>query len=299
MKAKPSIICYGEVLWDVFPKGSKIGGAPLNVMYHLNQLGVDAKIISRVGDDEWGENLLSQLEGWGLSTEMCQIDPHYDTSKVIADVDTYTGETTYDIIAPVAWDFIEATQDAQKAVSASDAFVFGSLSMRNEVSRETLFNLLEKSNYSVFDVNIREPHYARDLILRTFEEVQLLKLNHNELNVIAHWIDLNLTEEWGEVKTLQDNFGIKEILVTKGESGASYYIGEDHYEVEAFPVSVVDTVGSGDAFLAAFLSEKFGNPNSDPQEQLEKAALLGAFVAGHEGACPDYDKDDLIDFRIG
>lgn len=291
------VVCYGEVLWDVFPQRTQIGGAPLNVTYHLNQLGVRGQIISRVGDDEWGRSLLAQLKKLNVSIDLCQMDYEHNTSKVVANVDSGTGETEYKILSPVAWDFIEWEEGFQTTVNAADAMVFGSLAMRNPVARETLFKLLDHVRYRVFDVNLRDPYFSSALILKTLKKVDLLKLNHHELKIIAHWLGLTNMNDDDKVKIVQENFEIEEVLLTKGAEGASYYNGDQLYKVPAFPVSVVDTVGSGDAFLAAFLDEKFRNSMSAPLEKLKRSALLGAFVANNAGACPAYTLEDLEEFK--
>lgn len=296
METKTKIICFGETLWDVFPEGAKIGGAPLNVAYHLQRLGLESNIISRIGSDDWGERLIQQVKNWGISTDTLQKDSIYDTSTVLANVQ-YDGETTYDIVKPVAWDFIEWKEAYKPLIKAADAVVFGSLAFRSATSRTTLSQLIEEANFLVFDVNLRPPHYTGDQIIEMLSKTHLLKVNEEELATIAGWLGLEKESEANQVQHLKSRFSIEEVLVTKGRKGALYFSNEECIKVDVFPVKVINTVGSGDAFLAAFLSEKFGNSTSTPQQQLEKAALLGAFVAGKDGACPHYDENDLQRFK--
>ncbi len=296
MDFKAKILCYGETLWDVFPEGARIGGAPLNVAYHLHRLGMDAKIISRIGKDKWGEKLKKQVRSWGLQTDTLQEDKTHDTSIVRAHVQN-DGETTYEIVAPVAWDFIAWEEDFSDLVENAGAVVFGSLAFRSPDSRKTLFRIIENADFTVYDVNFRPPYYDREMVIQVLRKTDFLKLNHEELSIIADWIGVEKEPEEKQVESLRQEFSIHEILVTKGSKGAHYFSEELKVEVKAFPVEVINTVGSGDAFLAAFLSGKFGEQPTSPREQLEKAALLGAFVAGKDGACPTYNKTDLQRFK--
>ena len=160
---KPSIVCYGEVLWDIFPSGARAGGAPFNVAYNLTKMGVEANIISRVGNDEYGNTLLKQINEWRMSSEHIQIDEKHGTGTVIAHIDEHN-EAHYDIVQSVAWDFIEFKEDYRQKVADADAFVFGSLITRNEVSHITLFELLETAKFKVFDVNVLPPYFSINVV---------------------------------------------------------------------------------------------------------------------------------------
>lgn len=287
------IVCYGEVLWDIFPTKTKPGGAPMNVAYHLRKFGIDSRMISRVGKDEAGEKLLNLLTEWDIPTENCQIDKAYETGKVIATV-LSGNEMSYTIHLPVAWDYIAPDKKNDSLVSEADAFVFGSLVTRNQTSRETLYQLIEKAKFKVFDINLRQPYYSQEIIEYLLEKCNLLKLNESELELIITWFSgENLVEE-SAVRFLQQKFKIDEVIVTKGGDGASYYTQSSKYTFPAFEVKVKDTCGSGDSFLAAFLAKKF--ENQSPETCMIYATGLGAFVASHEGACPDYDLAKLESF---
>ncbi|MFH7019241.1 carbohydrate kinase [Flavobacterium sp. FlaQc-47] len=291
---KPSVFCYGEVLWDIFPEGARAGGAPFNVAYNLMRMGIDAHMISRVGNDKLGTDLLAQLTDWNISTKESQIDLINPTGTVIAHIDEHN-EAHYDIIQPVAWDFIEFRKDYMKISSAS-AFVFGSLITRNEVSRNTLFELLEVAKFKVFDVNIRPPHYSIPVIKELLYKADLVKMNKAELRLILDFLNKDYTSEEDGIRYIQDTFTINEVLISKGSKGAVYYNGEQHYEAPAVPVTIQDTVGSGDAFLAGFLSKRI--LNTDPVEIMNQATALGAFITSKEGACPNYSWSDFESFRI-
>ncbi|UUW07643.1 carbohydrate kinase [Flavobacterium plurextorum] len=291
---KSSIYCYGEVLWDIFPDGARAGGAPFNVAYNLMRMGIDAHMISRIGDDKLGRDLMAQLDNWNIVTQNTQIDRLYPTGTVIANIDQYN-EAHYDIIEPVAWDFIEFKEDYTDKVRNADAFVFGSLITRGEVSRNTLFELLEIAKFKVFDVNLRPPFYSLAVLKELLFKADLVKMNKAELRLILDYLSKDYLTEDDSIRYMQDTFDIKEVLVSKGSKGAIYYNGENHYLAPAVPVKIADTVGSGDAFLAGFLSRRITNSHSE--EIMKQATALGGFITSKEGACPSYSLHDFEEFR--
>ena len=293
-KKKPSVVCFGEILWDVLPNAALPGGAPMNVAYHLNKLGIDTTLISRVGEDEDGNKLLDLLTSWGLPTDYIQVDDEKDTSKVLAVVGP-NHEVTYDIVFPVAWDYITYKKKFTSLLHASDALVFGSLATRNDVSCKTLYAMLEQANYKVFDMNLREPHYSPIVIYELLPRTNLLKLNEAELRIVAGWFKPSVSSDIECVRFFQDKFNIQEILVTRGSKGASYYTPLSSFEYAAYKVEVADTIGSGDSFLAGFLAKKL--QRECPDTAVAYAAALGAFVTQHHGACPSYTISDLEQFK--
>jgi fructokinase len=290
---KPSIVCYGEVLWDIFPTGARAGGAPFNVAYNLTKMGVDANIISSVGNDEYGRTLLTQIEDWGISSEHIQVDEKHDTGTVIAHIDEHN-EAHYDIVQPVAWDFIEFKEDYRQKVADAEAFVFGSLITRNEVSRNTLFELLEIAKFKVFDVNIRPPYFSINVVKDLFFKADLVKLNKAELRNIIELLGKDYSSESAGIRFVQDKFSINEVIVSKGSQGAIYCVSDKQFEFPAVPVKVEDTIGSGDAFLAGFLSKRIFN--APPNEIMSRATALGAFITSQSGACPNYTFADFESF---
>ncbi|WP_353197143.1 carbohydrate kinase [Parapedobacter defluvii] len=287
------VVCFGEVLWDVMPTGRKPGGAPMNVAYHLRRLGIDSTVISRIGADPAGDGMRSFLNGIGISTALVQVDHHQATSEVLATIGSHN-EVSYEIVAPVAWDFITTDPHSVKAVAQADAFVYGSLAVRSPQSRETLFELLRHARYRLFDVNIRPPHYNRETIERLLSTADAVKLNHHELLEISGWLGNRSDSEYAGAVLLQDRYGLAEIIVTKGEHGASYYTPSFRYDYPAVPVSVKDTIGSGDSFLAAFLAQKLRGESAE--SMLSFATTLGAYVTTQSGACPPYAATDLNRF---
>lgn len=289
-----SVYCYGEVLWDIFAEGARAGGAPFNVAYNLMRMGIDSHMISRVGNDKLGTDLMTQLTNWNISTQDSQIDPVYPTGTVIAHIDEHN-EAHYDIIKPVAWDFIEFRNYYIEKISSASAFVFGSLITRSETSRNTLFELLEIAQFKVFDINIRPPHYSVSVINELLQKADLVKMNKAELHLVLDFLNKSYVDEDDAVHFIQDKFDVKEVLVSKGSKGALYYDGNTKYDAPAVPVTIQDTVGSGDAFLAGFLSKRILREN--PIEIMNQATALGAFITSQKGACPSYDLNDFELFR--
>lgn len=293
-KKIPSVVCFGEILWDVLPNAALPGGAPMNVAYHLNKLGINTTMISRVGKDEPGDQLLHLLQSWGLSTDYCQVDKKYDTSKVLAVVGAHH-EVNYEIVFPVAWDYISYEERFTPLLHSADALVFGSLITRNPTSCKTLYAMLEEANYKVFDMNLRAPHYSPLVIYELLSRTDLLKLNEAELRTVAGWFKPSVATDIDCVRFFQDKFNIREILVTRGSRGATYYTPSTSFDHAAYKVEVADTIGSGDSFLAGFLAKKLQGECADTAVSF--AAALGAFVTQHHGACPSYTITDLERFK--
>ena len=291
---RPSAVCFGEILWDVLPDASMPGGAPMNVAYHLNKLGINSTLISRVGNDEPGKKLLELLESWQLSAEYCQIDQKYRTSEVIAAVGD-NHEVTYDILYPVAWDNISFEQRFELLLKNADALVFGSLITRNIISADTLRTMIDIANYKVFDINLRAPHYSANTIKQLLLRTNLLKLNVNELTEVAGWYNSSAKTDEECIRFFQDEFNIEEIIVTKGSKGSSYYTPFLRLDHVAYKVEVADTIGSGDSFLAGFLAKKLQRNCTDVS--VSYASALGAYVTQHHGACPDYTIEDIEQFK--
>jgi fructokinase len=289
--SKKSVICFGEVLWDNLPEGRKPGGAPMNVAYHLHQLGMDSQLISRVGNDPDGVALLDFLTEIQLPVNRIQIDELHDTSIVQASIDNKTLEVSYEIVAPVAWDFISWKPEYIPLLDEADAFVFGSLGARNPVSRKTLYKMLEYGNYHVFDVNLRAPHYEPNVIDELLKKANLVKLNSSELLMIAGWYNKKCIKEEEAVDMLFNRFRMAEMVITKGSVGATYYTANYRYDYPAYPTVVADTIGSGDSFLAAFLAMKLSDQSVETT--LDYAVAMGAFITAKPGACPPYSKFDF------
>lgn len=285
----PIVICFGEVLWDLLPSGKIAGGAPMNVAYQTNNLGMQSRMISRVGADDLGKELLAFLQSKGVSTDLVQTDHHYPTGIVNVRLDE-KGIPSYEIVQPAAWDHIELTDTMLKTVSEAHAMVFGSLSCRSENSQKTLLALIEQAPLRVFDVNLREPFYTRELLEKLLPKANIVKVNDIELDILARWYGMEGTES-EQMEALQKKFGFDRIIVTKGEHGAACLSKEGYSSVSGVSVKVQDTIGSGDAFLSGFLSRYFAG-DSD-QNCLRFANALGALTATKAGGTPTIEQGEI------
>jgi len=286
-------LCYGEILWDVLPDGPQPGGAPLNVAYHLNKMGLSTSIISKIGNDSNGERLVSLLNTWGINLQFLQVDTEYPTSEVLAKMNG--NEVTYEIVFPVAWDFITRNSKIQSSIGSSTYLVYGSLASRNDTSRNTLFKLLETDAIKVFDINLRPPFMERDLLKILLEKADIVKLNQAELELVQIIFNGPLSTEADQVKFIQDRFNVGEVVITKGEFGASYYNSKKGYHLWGNEVKVSDTIGSGDSLLAAFIANHY--LKAQPEIILKNAIAMGAFIATKKGGCPDYEIEEYENFK--
>ncbi|WP_415327105.1 carbohydrate kinase family protein [Chryseobacterium sp. MMS23-Vi53] len=291
---KSYVVCFGEVLWDIFPEGTRAGGAPFNAAYNIHKMGIDVKMLSRIGNDELGQKLTDQIQGWGITTDYIQVDDEKPTSTVIAKIDEHN-EASYEIINNVAWDYIELLPEHKELVSNAEAFVFGSLSARNEKTKKTLLQLLEYAKLKIFDVNFRPPFIDVELIKTLLHKADIVKMNKSEMREIMAYFGEEYKSEDESAAFIQNHFNIKEIILTKGSKGARYFVGNHNYGFTAVPITIADTVGSGDAFLSGFISKRIQNAN--PEEIMEQAISLGAFITSKSGACPDYEYDEFDLFK--
>lgn len=283
------VVCFGEILWDVLPANTVPGGAPMNVAYHLKMLGVNPALITRVGLDSYGKKLIQLMEKNDISTDYFQMDFELNTGKV--NVNAGNGdEITYDIVKPVAWDNMQWEDSFTSLLSTSTYFVFGSLIARNGVSRNILYKLLEIAKYKVLDINLRPPHYSREILERLLMDLSLLKLNLAELDLITGWFS-GYENERDRIKILQDRFHIPNIVLTKGSYGSVLNFNGTFYEHPGFIVDLADAVGSGDAFLAGLISKLL--KKAAPLEALEYSNALGALIASYDGPCPKYDIEEI------
>ncbi|MBW3129208.1 carbohydrate kinase family protein [Hymenobacter profundi] len=286
-----TVICFGEVLWDILPTGQQPGGAPFNVAVHLHQLGQPVQLISRVGDDELGRELLAFIKSKGLSTAHVQQSHTHLTGVVKANVDD-AHEVVYKIVQPVAWDYIQYETELADLVAGADMLVYGSLAARQEDSRETLYRLLEKARFRVFDVNLRPPHYTPETTLHLLSKANLVKLNHHELAEVMQWLGQETRQDRADaMQWLAMHYQLQAVCVTCGAEGALLYTGGQLYRAPGLPVTVRDTIGSGDAFLAALL--KGWLAGDEPATMLRFACAAGALVATFQGATPAIGEADV------
>ncbi|MBO6575945.1 MAG: carbohydrate kinase [Rhodothermales bacterium] len=284
------VVCIGEVLWDALPDGLFLGGAVFNVSYHLNRLGTPAVMASRVGTDRLGTEIRARMAALGQSDRLVQWDTRHETGFVRVFLDR-EGVPGYEILGPVAWDFMEASRDLLDVAQVAPAVVFGTLAQRSVDSRKTIRRVLASPGIKVLDVNLRPPDADPDVVGHALEAADLAKMAFEELNQFAAWWhgpeDFSARVAW-----LAERFGIRRVCVTAGGDGAWLLDPEGLHRAHGIPIRVADTVGAGDAFLAglthALLTGKEG------PEALDYANRLGALVASRDGATPDYEPGELV-----
>lgn len=283
--------CFGEVLWDVFPEEVKMGGAPLNVAFRLRKFERPVAIISAVGNDVLGDRLLQYLDDNLINTAFIQKNEDYQTGKVHVLLDT-SGSASYEIQHPAAWDHIQLNKEVSERVERSKVFVFGSLACRSTVSKHTLFELLKVANFKVFDVNLRPPYFSQEILSKLMSSATFIKFNEEELELISQKFGSSFTAVEDNMGFISKTFGAKYICVTKGAAGAVLLIEKQFYYNSGYKISVKDTVGAGDSFLATLIHNLLSNIES--QTALDRACAFGTLVAGSDGANPEIRERDIL-----
>jgi len=292
---KIKAVCFGEVLWDVFPDKARIGGAPLNVVSRLSATGIETEIISRIGTDQKGKDILAYLKGNNVGTENIQTDATYPTGMVQVTLSN-SGSATYEISYPSAWDKIEVSKSSINSVSKADVFIFGSLVCRDEISRNTLFSLLESANYKVFDINLRPPHYQKEVLQQLMQKADFIKFNDEELFEIAAMLGSSFNSLEQNLLFISEKTNTPSICVTKGSHGAVLLSEGKLVYNSGYQIKVKDTVGAGDSFLASLIAKLLTKEN--PQKALDYACAVGALVAGSEGANPKLEVEEIKKFMF-
>lgn len=287
------ITCFGEVLWDVFPTHKKIGGAPLNVANRLKSLGHDVTMISAIGEGGNGTKLLDYIKEVGINPSCIQVHNEYKTGKVKVMLNE-KGSASYDIKYPRAWDKIRLTEINKKAVESSDAFVFGSLVARDDSSRNTLYELIERAKYKIFDLNLRPPYYTQDVLFYLMDKADFIKFNDDELYEVSKKMGSKYNSLEQNLMFIAKKTKTKHICVTKGAHGAVLLYNDKLFYNSGFLIKVIDTVGAGDSFLGTIISQLLNN--IDPQKAVDFACAVGALVAQSEGANPKITESEIETF---
>lgn len=288
----PVVVCFGEILWDCLPRGLFLGGAPLNVAYHLSRHGCIAVPFSAVGADFLGREAVRRIAAWGVRTEHIALRPRDPTGTVEASLDA-RGSATYSIRENVAWDRIPADTGRFPAGSPA-ALVHGTLALRSARNRQTLTQLFRRwpDALRVVDLNLRAPFDAPSAVRFALAGAQLLKLNDHELGaLLQRRMASPATLETGARK-LAERFAISKICVTAGSRGAGLLWDGFWHWADARPIAVRDTIGAGDAFLGALLAGVLRHRLAPP-EALARACRVAEFVATQDGATPEYHADFL------
>lgn len=281
------VVGMGEALWDMLPEGRKIGGAPANFAYHVSQFGLDSRVVSAVGDDELGNEILANFAEKKLE---CQIEKvPYPTGTVQVELDE-KGVPRYDIKEGVAWDNIPFTTSLQELAKKTDAVCFGSLAQRNSVSRETINRFIdempqEEHVLKIFDINLRQHFYSKELIEESIKKCNILKINDEELVIVSQmfgFADIDFKEQ---CKLLLTKYNLKMLILTCGVDGSYVFAPGEMSFLETPKVKVADTVGAGDSFTGAFVAAIL--KGLEMKEAHRLAVNVSAFVCTQNGAMPE------------
>jgi fructokinase len=284
-----NVVGLGELLWDVFPKGKELGGAPANFAYMTSLLGDQAIVASRVGSDALGRTAGRRLERIGLRSKHLQIDTQHPTGTVKVEVDP-AGQPSFEIAESVAWDFFEFTPEWQRLAAQTDAVCFGSLAQRSPQSRATIRSFLKevgRGTTRVFDVNFRQAFYSAETVAESMKLADIVKLNQNELQVAVKLLGHVFQDEERAARWLRETYNLQLVCVTRGIKGSLLVSGSETSQHPGVRVVVADTVGSGDAFTAALVYHYLRRASLATLN--EAANRMGAWVASQTGATPPRD----------
>jgi len=284
------ISCIGEILWDLFPDKKRPGGAPANVAYHAARLKADSTLVSKVGDDSAGSELMHYLHGKGVNTGYIQIDHHHETGRVEVFLDE-NNDPSYTIVEPAAWDFIEKKKSLEILAAGTDAVVFGTLAQRNPVSAASIRWFLDKANPAalrLLDVNFRPPFVFEEAIRESLLRADVIKVNHEEVESLK---DIFKTSDLFDY--LLDSFRLRGICVTKGMEGSEWISKEEHFSQDIFESKSDkgDPVGLGDGFTAVLAVELTHSGNA--KLALERASRYTALLAGKKGGMPEISQTEI------
>ncbi len=280
-----SIAGIGELLWDLLPSGPQLGGAPANFAYHAHALGGEAQVISRVGNDPLGREIIGRIEAMGLLSASIQTDETAPTGTVTVALDG-NGVPSYTIHENTAWDRIAVTPESLALVRAADAVCFGSLAQRSPISRESIERLVSSAPaaaWRVFDINLRQHYYSRDVIESSLHLANVLKINDDELPVVTGLFSLSGNVE-KQIASLAAAFSLNMVALTRGGNGSLLYRDGDWSDCSPAPVNVVDTVGAGDAFTAALVLGLLHGDTLDVTHAF--ASEVAGYVCTRTGATP-------------
>ena len=281
------IVGMGEVLWDMLPEGKKIGGAPANFAYHVSQYGFDGCVVSAVGDDKLGNEILESFNNRRLNYLIQRVP--YPTGTVQIELDE-SGIPCYEIKENVAWDNIPFTVDLEKLAKKTRAVCFGSLAQRNTVSRETINRFLDvmsdaAGQYRVFDVNLRQGFYDKEILCNSMKRCNILKINDEELVAVSRMFEYPGIDLEDKCRALLSEYGLEILILKCGVHGSYVFTRENVSFVDTPKIEVADTVGAGDSFTATFISAILKGKSI--REAHELAVEVSAYVCTQNGAMPE------------
>jgi fructokinase len=293
------IVGIGEILWDVFPGGKQLGGAPANFIYHVRELGgvgIQPVLVSCVGPDESGREVLARWDGLSLCREFIAVDAEHPTGAVTVALDPQ-GMPVYDIARNAAWDFLPESPPLMELAAAADAVCFGTLAQRSPQSRKTIHNFLRQTKpecLRILDINLRDPFYTRETVEESLAMANVLKINDGELRVLADTFSIAGGEK-AVAAGLMQHWTLRLVALTRGENGSTLFTPGASSAHGGFPVRSTDTVGAGDAFSAAVA---VGMLSGFTLEKISECANRAAsYVCTRPGAMPEMPEAIKVLFR--
>jgi fructokinase len=292
------IVGIGEVLWDLLLSGPQLGGAPANFAYHAHALGAQASVITRVGSDEYGREIVRRFREMGLPDSLVQVDDTHPTGTAKVEL-SGNGLANFTIQEDVAWDHIASAPEALAAATSADAICFGSLAQRCDTSRTEIQQLVaaaSANSLKVFDINLRQYFYSRPVVEESLLLANVLKLNDDELPTLAAMLELaggdfstNTRKGMSaphkhQIEQLADRFDLRVVALTRGANGSLLYQDGRWSDCPPRPVKVVDTVGAGDSFTAAMVLGLLHKMDLDEINQI--ANEVARYVCSQSGATP-------------
>lgn len=280
------VVGMGEALWDVLPEGKKIGGAPANFAYHVSQFGLPSCVVSAVGEDTLGKEITENFTSKGLNQLIAEVP--YPTGTVQVEIDQ-AGVPQYEIKENVAWDNIPYTTELEDLAKKTKAVCFGSLAQRNVVSRNTINSFLDamprtEDSLVVFDVNLRQGFYNKEILCNSMKRCNILKINDEELVTVSRMFGYPGIDLQDKCWILLGKYNLKMLILTCGING-SYVFTPGNVSFQPTPkVEVADTVGAGDSFTAAFIASIL--KGKSVQEAHSRAVRTSAYVCTKKGAMP-------------
>lgn len=278
------VVGIGEILWDMLPQGKQLGGAPANFAYHVCRLGGNGWAVSAISDDPLGNEINEILSTKKLYTALAEVSAPTGTVQVTLDA---AGVPSYDITENVAWDMIPFTPALEEMAKETEAVCFGTLAQRSEISRNTIMKFIScmpADSLKVYDINLRQNYYSEEIIRKSLEVSDILKINDEELETVSALLGLEGTQT-ERCRTLVDMFNLRLVILTKGAEGSDVVTSDAVHTIVPEKITVVDTVGAGDAFTAAFIISYLRGDSVENAHK--KAGEVSSYVCTKSGAMPD------------
>lgn len=283
------VLCIGEVLWDNLPSVTKPGGALLNIAHHLHKNNIPVTLVSKVGTDTKGIELLGHMKAAGLKTDTIYFDDMLATSEVRVNIDKFKN-IKYNISDPVAWDNLKINMKIIDAAGTAGAVVYGSLASRNKVSRDTINVLLDFDIVKIMDVNLRPPYSTKELVDPLLKKADIVKVTKEELQTISTWHNKVFISEKDQLQWFSEYYECSIVCVTRENHGALLYNNGILYKHAGYKSDPIDSVGTGAAFLAGLISSLISKKTIN--QSLEVACATAALIASTEGAMPEFYTQD-------